>query len=423
MIRTLVHWLRRGGGLLLAPFLTNHVERDVRPYTLPGIRAGSASEWNAERRGILRFFESEVYGAIPNEPVDMKVEVLEEGSAFDEKALRRQVALTLSRADHLVTLNLLIYTPVQHLGVAHGGAPVVLAYNLEGNHTIHADPAILPSRVYAKRLPGVVKRLSKHDRGRKTKKEHLPVERLVQEGFAVATLYYGDVDPDYDDWFKNGAHALYPELPKGSWGSISAWAWGLSRVMDYLETETGRNSGHAAFRDHSGAFAQILISSNGMPTVSIDPSRVALFGFSRLGKAALWAAANDERFAAVIVDSPGKGGAALARRRFGETVRLMTLRFPHWFNNTYKTYTGREDELPMDQHQLLALISPRPVLVSSADMDWWSDPVGEQAAVAAAQTVYRLYDAEGPEHVLHRGGHAVTEDEWDDYFTFLRAHL
>lgn len=398
MIVTFIHWVRRGGGLLFAPLLTNSDERCVRSYVLPELRSDTLEAWKKEKETVRAFFDHKVYGTMPKEKPQASVKILEEGEAFGDSAVRKQIALTLSRAGKSLTLQLLMYLPKKT-----PPRQTLLAYNLEGNHTVIDDQAVIPSTVYAKRLPGVVRRFKERDRGRKIKKEHLPIERLVKKGVAVITLYYGDVDPDYDDGFENGAHALYPELTPGSWGSISAWAWGLSRVMDYLETDTTNN--------------------RGIPAASIDQTRVALFGFSRLGKAALWAAANDERFAAVIAASSGKGGASLTRRNFGETIFLMTFRFPHWFMRSYGSFAGNEHDLSIDQHQLLALIAPRPVLVSSADKDWWSDPKGEQAAVKAAQGVYGFYKSNGPQHVLHHGQHAVTKDEWADYLDFLNKEL
>lgn len=410
MIEIVIHWLRLGGGIILALFFGNVSEALVEEYTLPQILVHrnapiiSVEEWEELRRPeILALFEKNVYGSIPKDKPMMSVEILEEGAAFDGVAYRKQVRVTLTRAGMVLPLQLLIYTPStvieqnvrspgfaqSEVGIERQGFPVVISYNLEGNHTIHTDEKIIPSKVYAKRIPGAFKDFNVRERGKRS--ERLPVEQLVKEGYAVVTVYYGDVDPDYNDGFKNGAHALYPELEAGSWGSIGAWAWGFSRVVDYVETEE-----------------------------VFDSDRVVIFGFSRLGKSALWAAANDQRFGTVIVDSPGEGGAALSKRNYGENIFLMTLRFPHWFVSAYRGFSGNEEELPVDQHMLLALVAPQSLLVSSSDKDYWSDFVGEKIATEEAQVVYRLYDSSHLAHVLHKGRHEVTKDEWDDYLLFLK---
>ena len=399
-------------------FVANYDESMVPGYTLPdplvtlsGEAVVDTDMWRTVRRPeILALYEEHVFGPTPRGPFALSTQVLStESAALGGLATRKEVRVRLTKDPEGPAFIILMYLP----NAAEGPAPTFLALNYYGNASIKDDPGITLSSQWVAQNDdfGVVdNRATEATRGARSWR--WPVERIIERGYGLATVHYGDIDPDYDDGFRNGIHPYFEDEVGGSgeWSAIGAWAWGLSRAMDYLVSD-----------------------------VDVNEEQVIVMGHSRLGKTSLWAGARDERFAIVISNDSGAGGAALSRRAYGETVRRINDNFPHWFNPRFKNYNDNESELPVDQHMLLSLVAPRPLYVASAIEDQWADPRGEFLSAWNTGPVYRLFGeeplpvdewpaADTPAmgrvgYHVRTGGHDVLEYDWGRYMDFADMHL
>lgn len=379
-------------------------DEQPRIYGAEPLEISSLRQWErVHRPAIYDFFEKEVYGRMPEKQVPIRYELLSEGEALGGKAVRREVAMHIEGMATPVPI--LMYIPA----AAEGAVPAFLGMNFKGNHQINPDPEITISV----NAPKGEELGSDPERGAATSR--WPLELLMDNGYALVTIYRGDVDPDFDDGFQNGVHPLFYAEGQSSpaaeeWGTIGAWAWSLSRVMDYLETDK-----------------------------DIDAERVAVIGHSRLGKTSLWAGATDPRFAIVISNDSGCGGAALSMRKHGETVEAINNNFPHWFCDNYNKYSNSEEALMVDQQGLLALIAPRPLYVASAVEDDWADPEGEYLSALYASPVYELYGKKGlaspmpavdspmmegdVAYHIRKGGHDINLYDWTQYVKFADKYF
>jgi len=396
----------------------NDDESRVAAYTLPDplVRANgqpvrTADDWRRLRRPeLLTLFEREVYGKSPPAPTGLWHEVRSvDRTALGGRATRKEVRVHFERGRDEPYMDILMYAP----NARRAPAPAFLALTY-GNHTITTDTGVTVTPHYLRDHPRPDSARAPILRGAWA--ERWPIDTIVARGYALAAVYLGDLDPDTKDAIARGIRPHYfapgqTEPRPDEWGALASWGWGLSRALDYLE--------------HDG---------------DVDARHVALMGHSRTGKAALWAAAVDPRVAMVIANESGTGGAKLSRRNFGETVAEINRGFPYWFARNFRKYDGRERDLPVDQHELIALIAPRPVYVSVAAEDLWGDPHGSFLAAKAAEPVYTLLGAPSalPDAMpgvnqptltgsvgfhLRPGKHDVTLYDWQQFLAFADAKL
>jgi len=322
----------------------NYFEEKVPVYKLPevlvsfeGKQVKDVQMWEETRRNeILELFRTNVYGRVPSTEYTKSFKLInEDKNAMGGDATLRQVDITIESSGNSLDIHLTLFVPNKV------PKPVPAFLLIDNRGPQNTDPE------------------------RKIKSEFWPAEEVIARGYAIAVFSNADVDPDNFDDFKNGVHGLLDrgERQPDSWGTIAAWAWGASRCMDYFETDK-----------------------------DINIKKVAVVGHSRGGKTALWSAAEDKRFAMAVSNESGCGGAALARRKYGETIARINSAFPHWFCQNYRKWSDNESSMPVDMHMLIALIAPRAVYVTSASEDLWADPRGSYLSLFHSLPVFQLYD-------------------------------
>jgi hypothetical protein len=380
---------------------------------LDGTRITTAADWRAKRRPELKaLFQHYMYGTIPPPLVKVTAKVeYEDTKALGGKATLREVALTVGPPG-APKVRVLLVVPNKR----SGPVPAFVGMNFCGNHALVDDPQVrVPTAWMYPGQPGVVANKATAA-GRGKQKDVWALEQSIDRGYAVATFYNGDIDPDRKD--ERGG--IRPFLPKGDTATIAAWAWGISRVVDYLVT-----------------------------LAEIDAKKIAVVGHSRLGKTALLAAAFDERIALAIPHQAGCGGTAPSRTSDpkAESVKRINTAFPHWFNAEFKKFNDQTERLPFDQNCLVALVAPRPVLFSNAAKDLWANPEGQFVVLKAANPVYRLLGAGGLELVpasaleakpkpfsevlsagtlgyyIRPGAHSMTKGDWKVFLDYADRHL
>ena len=396
-------------------FTPNYDESKAGTFTLPdplvlsdGKPVTSAQEWAKRRAELLELFETNVYGHSPAPPKKIRFKVFDlDKHALGGKAIRKQVTIYFPTPKGPAHEDLLLYVPAD----ATKPVPVFLMLNFGGNQSVNSDPGIKLATIWAGKPPA---RQQAPESSRGNGKD-FEIEKVVARGYGLATVNYADVEPDFNGGWHDGIRAMFlkpgqTEPGPEDWGAIGAWSYGLSRALDYLEKDK-----------------------------LVDATRVAVMGHSRLGKTALWAGALDTRFAMVISNCSGRGGAGLWRRNYGETLPRMKQVFPYWFCANLMQYADKIDQLPVDSNELIALIAPRPVYINGAQEDQWADPHGMFMSAVAAGPVYKLLGAEDlgtdqmppiNQPIMHTiayhfrdGKHAVTAFDWDQFLTFADMHL
>ncbi len=405
---------------VVAGIPVNYDESKVGDYkaTLPdaltlnnGKKVTTAKEWWRKRRPeVLKAVEENQYGKWPAKKLKVRYDV-QKDLGFDGAAVRKQVTIYFSKDNEGPRADILIYLPKD----ANGAVPLLLNLSFSPNNLAVADPGVKEGRTWDRETKTAKVVKSVPEAAKYGLDSH--IKEFLKEGYGFATVCYTDFEPDFDGGILLGVRSLYlkdgqTSFADDEWGAVSAWAWGVSNIIDYFEKDP-----------------------------DIDAKRIALTGCSRLGKTTLWAGARDQRIAVVIPSCSGEGGAALSRRNYGETVAHLVApgRFPYQFAANYGKYASDVSKMPVDANLVISLVAPRPLLLSTGNTDTWSDAKGEFCAAVEAGPVYELLGkedlrtevmpaAEQPifntlGYAMHDGGHGVMPQDWKYYLDFIKLYL
>ncbi|MDX1947531.1 MAG: acetylxylan esterase [Pirellulaceae bacterium] len=383
---------------------------------LDGTKVTSQEIWATKRKPELKaLFQHYMYGRIPPAPRELVAkELFVDPAALGGKATLREYQLGFVGPDGKTLQHqqlVLVVTPSGKKNV-----PLFVGMNFCGNHTVLDDPRIQLPTGWVRNSCAGAKDERATDEGRGSQKDTWNVDLILDRGYGLATFYSGDIDPDTADFsdgiapqfFQSGTATPAGDDP----ATIACWAWGYSRVVDCLARHEGQN---------------------------VDLDRLIAVGHSRNGKTALLAGAMDDRFAIVIPHQAGCGGTSPCRNHNpkAETVQRINTSFPHWFCPNFKAFNEHTERLPFDQHCLIALCAPRPVLLCNAIEDQWANPDGQFQMLAAATPVYQLLGVPGldpaakPEigklttsrlgYFLRAGKHSMSRPDWVAYLDFADA--
>lgn len=369
---------------------------------LDGTKVTTKQQWTDKRRPELKaLFSHYMYGSLPP-AMKFKVSSLHKNTqALGGKATLEEIGIDFGFEGHL--LRVLLVTP-------NGKKSPVGCFvgpNFCGNHALTDDAKVaVPTSWIYPNYPGV-KDNKATEAGRGKQADVWNLDLAIERGYAVATFYVGDIDPDRAD----ARGGIRPFLAKDlDTSSIACWAWGIHRIVDHLVT---------------------------LP--AIDAKKIVCVGHSRMGKTALLATALDDRIAIGIPHQAGCGGTAPSRGKVGESVKQINDRFPHWFNGEFKKFNNDTTKIPFDQNGLVALCAPRPVLFSNAVEDTWANPDGQFEVLQGTDGVYRFLGVEGlgaakPEPIskllssrlgyfVRPGKHSMNREDWGAFLDFADKHL
>lgn len=378
-----------------------------------GLPVTSLEQWQEERRPeLMSLFEHYMYGKAPSSPENFSFVIEDiDYNSLGGKATRKIVTLKFG-PDTTPPISLLVVVPNN----TKRPSPVFLGLSAAGNHALLDDPLIPLTKAWIKNSYFTDTNDNRaHDSQRGTRIETWQIEKAIDRGYGIVTMYAGEISPDFDGGYLDGVHKSYftegQEQPQpDEWGVLAAWAWGIQRGVDYIIQDE-----------------------------DLDSDAIIVTGHSRRGKAALLAGALDERIAIVIPHQAGCGGTSPSRSDVGESVEVINTNFPHWFNGNFKKFNDKVERLPFDQHSLLALVAPRQLLLTNATEDTWADPKGQFDMLKAINPVYNLYGKKGIEvtdfpmendlvdsevgYFIRPGKHSMGASDWDVWLNFCDKHL